>query len=264
MSIRSLVKQCVPPIIVNALHREGDSFDGLYETFAETGLPTATNFVTPAGMDWSRKKRRESLERHDRKTDTQALQPGDLFLAGVISGVAAITPVHVYDIGGGLGQTYFSLARLLTPHVLCKLQWTVIEQSAFCAKPAFAPVRIVSAFPDMEPVQFRVGVMRTALQYFENWRMPLDQFIQHDMDMIVLIRLLAGDIPRDFVTVEHSADTSNPTPIKAVSLTHLRQHFNENGYRECFLCADKEEYTMETFPADLRIPHALATAFAKQ
>ena len=112
LTLRRALKQIAPPIIVQLLRprRNPVPYSGIFSSFDEVKYPAGVNFISSAGLEWTRQKLRAAQANRDWRRGAGGLQPGDVFLLSLLSLTMELgRRAEVYDIGGGLGQTYFSL-----------------------------------------------------------------------------------------------------------------------------------------------------------
>jgi len=146
MTLRTLVKQCCPPLLVDVARRVAPSafspansstsgFEGTYATWAEAAARAGgydANVIFEKTRDATLKViRGEAVFERDSVILDRPEYP--LFLIASLLHVAAASAgrLDILDFGGALGSSYFQCKAFVSP--IRQLRWSVVEQPHYVA-----------------------------------------------------------------------------------------------------------------------------------
>jgi putative methyltransferase (TIGR04325 family) len=166
-----------------------------------------------------------------------------LAIAGEKGGFAG-QPVHVLDVGGGLGLVYDQHRLYLD--ALPRLQWSVVDQPHFvqCGRAEFAGDRLrffdtIAEARAQSPVD--VALMVSSLEYFERPYDALGEML--GIANIVFALLHTTQAPDDEFRVQtrHPPYVPSSMPLHFLSVTKLRGFLESHGYR-CVVTAQSADF----------------------
>lgn len=114
--------------------------------------------------------------------------------------------LHVLDIGGSLGSTYFLCRRFL--NAVAEVRWSIIEQAAFVARGRASfqtdEVRFYIDLNEFLAEQApHVLLLSSVLSYLPSPHCFLDEVLTHPFSDVIIDRTGVFEIARDRLTVQH-------------------------------------------------------------
>ncbi len=277
MHLKEVVKLILPPIALsasralqNAVKGAASSkpeFEGVYSDFDSIKLPSGAGFATNEGVKWALEKAQLQREKSCDWLATGNLIPGDHFLVALINLLMVKKArVKIYDVGGGVGNTYFSVRPYFCHS---NFHWFVIDQPPLVTEgeellKEEKRVSISERLPEQSGVDdhvSKVGLIRAALQYFPDPKLVIEELVNRKMDYILFIRLPAGDVP-DYFTIQNFRQT--PHPFRLFNLTNFLVMMNGLEYELVYRCGDSEFFDMSNFPPELRLQQSITLGFARK
>jgi putative methyltransferase (TIGR04325 family) len=153
-------------------------------------------------------------------------------------------PVHVLDVGGGLGLVYDQHRLFLD--ALPRLQWSVVDQPHFvrCGRDEFANDRLrffdtIADVRAQSPVD--VALMVSSIEYFERPYEALREML--GIPNLIFAFLHTTDAPDDEIRVQtrHAPHVPSSMPLHFLSLAKLRGFLEGQGYR-CAAVAQSSDF----------------------
>ncbi|MBS0246934.1 MAG: methyltransferase, TIGR04325 family [Proteobacteria bacterium] len=169
-------------------------WNGVFGSFAEAG-----NGDVFAGDIWLMKMRQRGEAALIRSAGRGAIAPIAETCCSWLPAVAALAEprgdaLRVLDFGGGIGETYFSLAGMLP--VGRRLDFVIVERSGVCrlGRDLLENEAGVTFRPDVpQRERFDVVYCASVLHYIEDWTGLLGRLIATEAEYLLFVDLPAAD-----------------------------------------------------------------------
>lgn len=216
-------------------------WSGVFKEFDD--VPSSgRGFQDRRWIERSRSQLTDLLERIERSS-TVPPEPWYPFselpiLTALIKGRRAET--KILDFGGGVGVTYVRLRACMEE--MGNISYHIVDPSS--VREAGAEelmddprVHFHEGLPE-EPETFDVIHLESSLQYVDDWRGLLEKLCGMGPSYVLLVDLLAGDIPT-FVTAQKYYDSI--IPVRFYNFDEIVTHLAEQGYELCYRSQSKRE-----------------------
>ena len=160
--------------------------------------------------------------------------------------------VSVLDIGGGFGDNFFELSRILDPDCLSALRYQVVDNEPSCrlGNDLFADYEVKPSFTsdhaslqDGSSIVLLVGT----LQYLPSWRVDLASIAARASEYLFIARSPMSDGP-SFTTTQlicpaygsHAGKNLGATRINVVGVGDLRNEMSKPDWQPMFELLDAD------------------------
>lgn len=254
MSINSIIKQLLPPIILTLIKRFANptkyGWHGDYASWQEaqsksTGYDAQIILEKVKDSLLKVKNGRAVYERDS--VVFGEVQYSWQLLAGLMYAAAQNNgQLSILDFGGSLGSSYYQNKKFLDG--LESVAWSIVEQPNFveCGKTNFAD-DVLKFYDDVNQCLVEqspnVLILSSVLQYIEKPYVLLEKLLEYKFDMIIIDRTPFSKISKDIITVQKVPPSIYPAsyPCWLLSETKFNAMFTNYQLIESFHTFDSSD-----------------------
>lgn len=265
MSVRSLIRQLLPPVLMEKVsqYRRGwrHIWEGVYETLDDVPAE-GPGF---SGDAWSRDTRELTaglLEKF--RSGDLCSDKDNSFLPSLVATMGGgDDEVRILDFGGGMGIGYIYCRNALADSG--SISYHVVESEKVCVTgrslfPDDPRITFASQLPPPES-RFDIIYLNSVLQYIKEYREVLHALASYRPRYILCVRLSAGDIPT-YATSQVNMPGSK-VPYWFHNLQELHGIMAECGYLPVFTDRSEREYDQGNFPERYRMGRTSTVLYAR-
>ncbi|HKR65365.1 MAG TPA: methyltransferase, TIGR04325 family [Thermoanaerobaculia bacterium] len=224
---------------------------GVYASFAEV----AASAEGHASQSWADAliAEMEAVQR-GAWTDDFAAEHEQLVLL-----IAAKNGARILDFGGGVGQTYAYLRRVL-PRV--RIEYELVELPAVLELARRFHGDEVTLRADLEKTSADIVFVKSALQYVDDHRDVLRRLFAIGARFVVLEKF-SGVAAPSYVTAQRNV-SATPIPYRFISFDDVFAAARDAGYNRLVWRRLPRVYDQREFPPELRMGQASTLVFGKR
>ena len=249
-SLKHNIKQLIPPLLISVF-KKGNRYEwkGNYESWEaaskESGGYHAANILERVKQSTLKVKKGEAAYERDGVLFEKIQYSWPLLSALMWAAAQNKGRLHVADVGGGLGSSYFQNKVFLDP--LSDVQWNIIEQKTFsdCGRKFFSDPRLQFFDSLADCISKRsvqdILVLSCVLPYLEQPYEALREFMGYKAPFIIIdntyFNIKAGNriciqkVPPDIYEASYPCWFLDYEEIKATTkkeYTVISEHVNDS------------------------------------
>lgn len=250
MNLRRLLSRKRP-------HAPAPIWSGVYGSFGDIGV---------AGQGFSSGDAAAAAEKLLRETDTDPMPDEaviDHQILALAVRLAGRNPVQLVDYGGGVGQSYAALRRMIDPGVT--LRYCVVELPPIAEHGRkLWPGGEVSFAEDLDRVPFTPDIVfaKGAIQYWPDYTEGLRRLFALSASW-VLLEKASLLMDREYATEQVNVYQSR-IPYWFMSRERLLEVAEQCGYALVLHRRLEREYDQSAFPPELRMGRAASLLFERR
>lgn len=265
--MKRIIKKIAPPFIIDLLRLflpRKPMFCGVYQKSSD--VPDQSPWVSAERLRYTQQKLTllGSIYESKKIIPDPSFQGGMEILTLLINLLSCQARIRVLDFGGGNGVTYYGIFPFLTHPE--NVFWAncdslpLLQQGEAYKKPCHN-INFISSIPQGEV--FDLLYINTSLQYIYDWKNCLDVLLKGKPKLILLTRLLAGEV-ETFFTKQVNIQ-GGTTAAMILNIHDVLSYFEQNQYELIFKSpAHEDVLTKEIFddvPMHCQIPHGINLLF---
>lgn len=263
--MRKILRSPIVKGVARWANKQPFIWDGVYEHFDQ---------VPVLGKGFASAEWLSDMERYTRSAvmaiDNGARIPENVpqyhsLLASLIASFeSGDRPVHVLDLGGGMGIGFANVRRCTFSELDC--DYMVVDNEASCERGRqllkdFSSVTFTSRMPEGSHA-VDIAVLSGVLQFVENYDELLSNLASFKPSLWLFTFLPAGDIPT-FVSAQRNVPGSI-LPVWFFNEAELTKKIEALGYRLVFRSALDRVFDMSNFPSTHQLPRQCNLLFRRQ
>ena len=274
--MKKFLKLFIPPIISKIyswlrLRGRGKIFSGIYSRSDE--VCDQNPWIQSFWINDSQAKL-VSTRSYGNKTDLPFMPKHQLgyleYPAVLINLLSSRAPVHVLDLGGGTGFSFFKMWPYLSSpkNVFYHVQDSNLELFALGRwNSEYMGLSNSINFHYLEiPTDHRFDILyvNTSMQYIYNWRKMLAELLRHEFKYLVFTRMLAGNM-KEFITCQTIGGFS--TQCMFINFSEFKDFLHSKDYHLISKSSCEEDELSDCYDNNIgnefRIPHSVNLIFER-
>ena len=177
--------------------------------------------------------------------------------------------INILDFGGGYGSGHMILKKNINVKLLNKIKYYIIESSELISNFKNQNKEVIFISDFNKNINYNLIISSSCIQYIQDWKKLIEKFSKLKPKYIYLCDLFAGNIKKDFVSIQKYYDSRIPQWFFREDI--FLKEFSNNGYElilkevaDIYRLDKRIKINMTNFPKQYQIKNTLNVLFKRK